>query len=77
MLDLSSFNQREKTMDDFNASIEPPRQPYAMKVVGTGVIVSCLLLSVLFAWGIYLDLQKQDCPQVMTDEFEVSMVADQ
>lgn len=51
-------------MDDFNATVEPPRQPYAMKIVGTGVIVSCLLLSVLFAWGIYLDLQKQDCPQV-------------
>ena len=58
-------------MDDFNATVEPPRQPYAMKIVGTGVIVSCLLLSSLFAWGIYLDLQKQDCPQVGLVETEV------
>ena len=49
-------------MDKFNSTVEPPKQPYAMKVVGTGVIASCLLLCVLFAWGIYLDLQKQDCP---------------
>ena len=52
-------------MDNFQNTVEPPRQPYAMKVVGTGVIVSCLLLCVLFAWGIYLDLQKQDCPQTV------------
>lgn len=52
-------------MDNFQNTVEPPRQPYAMKLVGTGVIVSCLLLCVLFAWGIYLDLQKQDCPQTV------------
>ena len=50
-------------MDKFNSTVEPPKQPYAMKVVGTGVIASCLLLCVLFGWGIYLDLQKQECPQ--------------
>lgn len=56
-------------MDNFQNTVEPPRQPYAMKLVGTGVIVSCLLLCVLFAWGIYLDLQKQDCPQtVLVDD---------
>ena len=52
-------------MDNFQNTVEPPRQPYAMKLVGSGVIVSCLLLCVLFAWGIYLDLQKQDCPQTV------------
>lgn len=52
-------------MDNFQHTVEPPRQPYAMKLVGSGVIVSCLLLCVLFAWGIYLDLQKQDCPQTV------------
>ena len=50
-------------MDNFQNTVEPPRQPYAMKIVGTGVIVSCLSLCVLFAWGIYLDLQKLDCPE--------------
>ncbi|MYD42753.1 MAG: hypothetical protein F4W90_02550 [Gammaproteobacteria bacterium] len=48
-------------MDNFKNTVEPPRQPFAMKVVGTGVILSCLLLCFLFAWGIYLDLNKQDC----------------
>ena len=49
-------------MDNFRSEIEPPQRPFAMRVVGTGVIVSCLLLSSLFAWGIYLDLQREDCP---------------
>lgn len=62
-------------MDNFQNTVEPPRQPYAMKLVGTGVIVSCLLLCVLFAWGIYLDLQKQDCPQtVLMDDVALTEV---
>ena len=59
-------------MDNFNSTVEPPRQPFAMKVVGTGVIVSCLLLCILFAWGIYLDLQKQACPQTVGIVSEMS-----
>lgn len=54
-------------MDNFQNTVEPPRQPFGMRVVGTGVIVSCLALCVLFGWGIYLDLQKQDCTTVMTE----------
>ena len=52
-------------MDDFQSSVEPPKRPFGMSVVGTGVIVSCLLLSSLFAWGIYLDLQREDCPSTL------------
>lgn len=35
-----------------------------MLVLGIGVIASCLLLSALFAWGIYLDLtiKARPCP---------------
>jgi hypothetical protein len=35
-----------------------------MLVLGSGVIASCLLLSTLFAWGIYLDLnlKSRPCP---------------
>lgn len=64
-LDSFHFKLLEDYMDNFQNTVEPPRQPYAMKLVGSGVIVSCLLLCVLFAWGIYLDLQKQDCPQTV------------
>ena len=63
-------------MDNFQNTVEPPRQPYAMKLVGTGVIVSCLLLCVLFAWGIYLDLQKQDCPQTVAVVDDTKKVVD-
>ena len=48
-------------MSDFNVGQEPPRQPVGMNIVGTGVIVSCLLLSALFAWGIYLNLTQEPC----------------
>jgi hypothetical protein len=48
-------------MSDFNVGQEPPRQPVGMKIVGMGVILSCLLLSTLFGWGIYLDLTKEPC----------------
>ena len=53
-------------MSEFNVGREPPREPVGMKVVGVGVIVSCLLLSALFAWGIYLNLTAEpcECPQV-------------
>jgi hypothetical protein len=32
-----------------------------MKIVGVGVILSCLLLSALFGWGIYLHLTAEPC----------------
>ena len=49
-------------MADFNVSQETEKVPFGMVVVGTGVIISCLLLCVLFGWGIYLDLErKEDC----------------
>lgn len=48
-------------MSDFNVSQEPPREPVGMRIVGTGVIVSCLLLSALFGWGIYLNLTAEPC----------------
>jgi hypothetical protein len=32
-----------------------------LQIVGIGVILSCLCLSGLFGWGIYLDLNKQPC----------------
>ena len=57
-------------MDTFQNTVEPPRRPFGMKIVGTGVIISCLALCVLFSWGIYLDLQKQDCPQVIQENVE-------
>jgi hypothetical protein len=39
-----------------------------MLVLGSGVIASCLLLSTLFAWGIYLDLnlKSRPCPPAPT-----------
>ena len=48
-------------MREFNVSQAPPRQPVGMKIVGVGVIASCLLLSALFGWGIYLNLTTQPC----------------
>ncbi len=68
------YKQPETNMDEFKNTVEPPRQPFAMKVVGTGVIVSCLLLCTLFAWGIYLDLERQDCsydPASATDNTQI------
>jgi len=49
-------------MNEFDVGQEPPRQPVGMKIVGVGVILSCLLLSTLFGWGIYLDLTAEPCP---------------
>ena len=48
-------------MKDFDVGREPPVQPVGMKIVGVGIIASCLLLSVLFAWGIYLNLTQEPC----------------
>ncbi len=48
-------------MTDFNVGTEPPREPAGMKIVGVGVILSCLLLSALFGWGIYLHLTAEPC----------------
>ncbi len=48
-------------MSEFNVGQEPPRQPAGMKIVGVGVILSCLLLSTLFGWGIYLNLTEEPC----------------
>ena len=38
------------------ATAEPPREPAGMKIVGIGVIASCITLSALFGWGVYLQL---------------------
>ncbi len=35
-------------MSEFKVGQEPPREPVGMKIVGVGVIVSCLILSTLF-----------------------------
>lgn len=45
-------------------SLASPNPGRLMLVLGVGVIASCLLLSTLFAWGIYLDLtiKRQPCP---------------
>ena len=48
-------------MNDFEVREDTSREPAGMKIVGTGVIASCLLLSALFAWGIYLDLTARSC----------------
>lgn len=48
-------------MSDFIVGQEPPSEPVGMKIVGVGVIVSCLLLSSLFGWGIYLNLTAEPC----------------
>jgi hypothetical protein len=48
-------------MSEFDVGHEPPRQPASMEIVGAGVILSCLLLSGLFGWGIYLDLTQKAC----------------
>jgi hypothetical protein len=39
-----------------------------MKIIGAGVIVSCLLLSTLFGWGIYLDLTAEPCTCPATED---------
>lgn len=45
-------------------SLAAPKPSRLMLVLGIGVIASCLLLSALFAWGIYLDLtiKARPCP---------------
>ena len=45
-------------------SLASPNPGRLMLVLGAGVIASCLLLSALFAWGIYLDLtlKARHCP---------------
>jgi len=43
-------------MSEFKVGQAPPKEPVGMKIVGVGVILSCLFLSALFGWGIYLDL---------------------
>ena len=55
-------------MSEFNVGTEPPRQPVGMKIVGVGVIVSCLLLSTLFGWGIYLNLTEDPCTCVEVED---------
>ncbi len=37
---------------------EPPREPTGMKIVGAGVIASCITLSILFGWGVYLQFAE-------------------
>ncbi len=44
---------------------EPPREPAGMKIVGAGVIASCITLSILFGWGVYLQFTEPcecSCP---------------
>jgi len=48
-------------MSEFKVGQEPPHEPVGMKIVGVGVIVSCLILSTLFGWGIYLNLTSPPC----------------
>jgi len=48
-------------MSNFDVATDTKREPVGMNIVGVGVILSCLLLSTLFAWGIYLDLSKEPC----------------
>ena len=55
-------------MSDFNVGQEPPREPVGMNIVGAGVIVSCMFLSALFGWGIYLDLTQEQCVRIETQE---------
>ena len=45
---------------------EPPREPAGMKIVGVGVIASCLTLGVLFGWGVWMQLTEPcecACPE--------------
>lgn len=55
-------------MSEFKVGREPPRQPVGMNIIGVGVIISCLLLSTLFGWGIYLNLTQEQCTCVDTVE---------
>ena len=48
-------------MKQFEVARETPTEPVGMKIVGVGVIASCLVLSTLFGWGIYLDLSREPC----------------
>lgn len=66
---MSDFN--------FNVSEETKKVPYGMRVVGTGVIVSCLLLSGLFGWGIYLDLERKEECAVLLEQMESEESPDQ
>ncbi len=58
-------------MSEFTVGQEPPRQPAHMEIVGVGVIVSCLLLSILFGWGIYLNLTTDPCAVVLDGKQEI------
>jgi hypothetical protein len=51
-------------MSEFKVVYEPPTVPVGMKVVGLGVIVSCLALCALFGWGIYLNLAGESVAAV-------------
>ncbi len=57
-------------MSDFEIRHQAEREPAGMKIVGIGVIASCLLLSALFGWGIYLNLTTPpcSCPVVESNE---------
>lgn len=55
-------------MSNFKIGQEPPAEPMGMKIIGAGVIVSCLLLSTLFGWGIYLDLTAEPCTCPATED---------
>jgi hypothetical protein len=46
-------------MKEFTVGHEPPALPVGMKIIGVGVILSCLMLSALFGWGIYLNLTRE------------------
>ena len=57
-------------MSEYQPRREPPREPLGMKIVGTGVIVACMVLATLFGWGVYLNLTRAPCPcecEVTTD----------
>ncbi len=60
-------------MNEFNVTQDTKREPVGMKIVGTGVILSCLTLCALFAWGIYLNLTAKPC---VCEEVESTEVLD-
>ena len=45
----------------FDVEHETATKSKQLQIVGLGVILSCLCLSGLFGWGIYLDLNNQPC----------------
>ena len=61
-------------MSNFNVQHQTQTVPFGMKVVGSGVIISCLVLCVLFGWGIHLDLERKEaCEGVLLIDEEISM----